>query len=1529
MVHRPPRTESGTSVTSPVMRSAFAAVAAAGFLFTSSASAATYSWTNGSGNRTWDTSLLNWTLGSGNVAWVASNDAVFGSTGAGTVTVSGSQSVTSLAITGTGFTLSGGTIGLASATTSFTATQSGTISSVLAGESSLLSNGTATLVLTGSNTFTGSTLVNAGTLRIAGPTGRLGATTAVSVSGGTLINGDATAATNNGISNRINSSASLTLGGSAGGGTYTQVAPAASNTHSQSFTGLALGPGVNVISPSGATGTNSLTFTGAAASAYTRSPGGTLNIIPQAGASIAFSNLPSTAAGSGADAILPGAAINGNDFVGFSGSGPYTTGTATYFDTSTTTWTAGKNMNVTGSVTPGVATNVNSIRFNSATPYTVTLTGSNVIGSGNILVTAAATTASSATITGGTITSAAMSGTVAELTIFDRRGVDMRSGVQFVIGSALVDNGSTPLAVTVAGKADGTSGQFNNNTGLVSLAGANTFSGGLSLVSGGVIVAGDSALGTAPATPTTNVRVSGISALRVTTTGTLNANRTIELNNGYLTVYPTTTGTLTIPGQIIGTGTLTNYTNLTQGVLVLSGSNTFSGRLSIGSNNIRADDGVGLPQTANLQLISQNYSSSMLQTSGTFTRAIGTAPGQVSWAVSGGGFATNGAPLTVALGGTGSLNTFQWGTSSVSETSGIVLAGDAGLTWLNPIDLTTATSATRTLSASSGTSELRGVISGNSGASLAFVGTGAFLVTGANSYAGKTSITQGTVAVTSLNSVVGGSATSSLGAPTTEGNGTIDLSVSTYQGTLRYIGTGETTDRKLNIPVNTAGYGANLDQSGSGLLRFTSNFAATGFGSGKIFTLQGSTSGQGEFSGSIADNVSGTTTLKTAFASGTTTIALDSVTSIVAGAAVSGSGIAPGTTVSSVNTATRVVTLSQATTGAATVGTLISVAGVTNPLIIKKDGTGIWTLSGSNSYTGGTTLSAGILTFMTPNAQPSSGTVGVSAGASIGLGVGGADSFTSANVDAAFANTLTRVILNASSNVALDTTAGNFSYASNITSRSLTKLSANTLTLSGSNTTSGTMTAVAGTLQFAKTASLFGGTAANWTASRIVSGSGATLAFNVGGSGEFTQGNVTTLLTNLASSTSAANGMNAGANLGFDTTNASSGTFTINDAIANTTGASGGARGLVKLGSGTLVLGGSNSFSGGSTVSGGSLRLGHASGLGSPSGRLAIQAGSVDLNGNSVTIGLLTGSAGTSITSGVVGAARLTSSSADASTFAGTIGDGSGSVGFTKAGAGRLTFTAAQSYTGSTIISGGTLALGAGSALASSLLKAGDVTGDGGTLDVTALAAGLQLQSGQKLGGHGTVLGNTVIGSGATVAPGGSIGLLVNSGTQTWLGGGSFDFDIANATGVAGSTGWDLLDVNTLLISATTTSPFVINVIGLTNPADNTSGPLLAGNWNPDASYQWKFVTAANAITSFDASWFTVNQSLFGNNNAVNGGFAVVRGDSVAGGTTSELYITYAAVPEPATIVLALIGAATAVGVARRRRHESSAEDSP
>ncbi len=74
---------------------------------------------------------------------------------------------------------------------------------------------------------------------------------------------------------------------------------------------------------------------------------------------------------------------------------------------------------------------------------------------------------------------------------------------------------------------------------------------------------------------------------------------------------------------------------------------------------------------------------------------------------------------------------------------------------------------------------------------------------------------------------------------------------------MTYSGAGSTTDRVINLAGSTGG--GTLDQSGTGLLDFTSGLTVTTSGA-KTFTLQGSTAGTGQFDGAIV-NGSGTVAL--------------------------------------------------------------------------------------------------------------------------------------------------------------------------------------------------------------------------------------------------------------------------------------------------------------------------------------------------------------------------------------------------------------------------------------------------------------------------------------------------------------------------------------------------------------------------------------------------------------------------------------------------------------------------------------------
>ena len=219
-----------------------------------------------------------------------------------------------------------------------------------------------------------------------------------------------------------------------------------------------------------------------------------------------------------------------------------------------------------------------------------------------------------------------------------------------------------------------------------------------------------------------------------------------------------------------------------------------------------------------------------------------------------------------------------------------------------------------------------------------------------------------------------------------------------------------------------------------------------------------------------------------------------------------------------------------------------------------------------------------------------------------------------------------------------------------------------TLTLSGNNTFTGGVTINNGsTLQVGSAGAL------NASAPNVVTFGAATLGES---SGPF--------LT-LGGFSITVSGLNAIAdNSGYLPTvqNASStaAALTVNNTSSNTyagvlqDGAGGGALSLVKNGSGTLTLGGNNSFTGTTNVNAGTLILGNANALGSTAGGTFVADGAtLDLGGQAVGAEPLT-----IIGAGVGGNGALINSGASAASFAGTV---TASAPFRVGGSGDITLS--------------------------------------------------------------------------------------------------------------------------------------------------------------------------------------------------------------------------------------------------------------
>ena len=149
----------------------------------------------------------------------------------------------------------------------------------------------------------------------------------------------------------------------------------------------------------------------------------------------------------------------------------------------------------------------------------------------------------------------------------------------------------------------------------------------------------------------------------------------------------------------------------------------------------------------------------------------------------------------------------------------------------------------------------------------------------------------------------------------------------------------------------------------------------------------------------------------------------------------------------------------------------------------------------------------------------------------------------------------------------------------------------------------------------------------------------------------------------------------------------------------------------------------------------------------------------------------------------------------------------SGPGGLTKIGAAPLYLDAANSYAGPTVISAGSIVLGASASLSSSSIS----LASGTTFNVSAPAAGspsgaFEFNSaiGQSLSGSGTVVGNIALNSGSTIIPGTSAGTLTCQGSLT-LDGVTAIFELGATTNAGGNINDLIVVTNNLALKGTIT----------------------------------------------------------------------------------------------------------------------------
>ncbi|EBR1061240.1 autotransporter outer membrane beta-barrel domain-containing protein, partial [Salmonella enterica] len=673
------------------------------------------------------------------------------------------------------------------------------------------------------------------------------------------------------------------------------------------------------------------------------------------------------------------------------------------------------------------------------------------------------------------------------------------------------------------------------------------------------------------------------------------------------------------------------------------------------------------------------------------------------------------------------------------------------------------------------------------GTSLIKQGAGTLILNAENTYTGGTTISGGTLVATNVDALGSGDVTDDATLELNTG-GTFDNAIS---GSGQVVKSG---DDVLTLSGANSYSGGTLISDGT---LVASNVEALGTGDvTDDATLELNTGGD------FTNNIGGTGCVEK---SGDDTLTLSGSNTYTGGTLISG-----GTLVANdVNALGTGDVTDDATLELNTGGDFTNNIGGTGR--VEKSGDDTLTLSGSNTYTGGTLISGGTLVANDVNAL---GTGDVTDNAALMLNTGGdftnniggtgrveksgdgtltlsggntytggtlisGGTLVATNVDALGSGDVT-------DNATLElNTGGDFDNAIS-GSGQVVKSGDETLTLSGANSYTGGTLISGGTLVASNVEAL--GTGDVTDNATLELNTGGDFINSIGGTGRVEKSGDETLTLSGTNSYTGGTLISGGTLIATNVDALGSGDVTDNATLELNTGGDftnniSGSGQVVKSGDETLTLSGANTYTGGTTISGGTLVASNVEALGtgdvtdnatlelntsgtfdnviSGSGQV-VKSGddALTLSGANSYTGGTTISGGTLVASNVeaLGSGDVTN---DAVLELNTGGDftnnisGSGQV--VKSGDETLTLSGANSYTGGTTISGGTLIASNVEALGS-----GDVTNDavlelntGGDFDNAISGSGQVVKSGDDaltLSGANTYTGGTTISGGTLVA---------------------------------------------------------------------------------------------------------------------------------------------------------------------------------